>query len=258
MVEAKVLNDTKHEILNYVGGRVSLEMECPKMLWLKKHLNELCWSKVGKLFDLPDFLTWKCTGDDTRSLCSVVCKWNYDGIKKHWPADFFRQVGLAEVCDNEFDKIGRKVCEPGSTVGQGLNESAAKDLGLLPGTPVSSSMIDAHAGALCLFGCHAEGIDETLNSKMAVICGTSSCHMSVENEAIWSNGKVIPIISTQRIWSDPIFSTLINRFVCHCRCVGSILWRNLSENVLARGRPKCNGHSARTRRQESSSIPRST
>lgn len=46
----------------------------------------------------------------------------------------------------------------------------------------------AHAGAVGMLGCHAEGISADISSKMAVICGTSSCHMSVEKELIWANG----------------------------------------------------------------------
>lgn len=186
--EAKLVNGTKHRILDYVGGKVSLEMETPKMLWLKKHLNET-WTKIGRLFDLPDFLTWKCTGNDTRSLCSTVCKWNYDGLNNCWPADFFLQIGLDDLSKNNFEIIGQNVCVPGTTIGNGLTEKAAKELGLVAGTPVSTSMIDAHAGALCLFGCHADGIEESLTAKLALICGTSSCHMSVEKELVWAKGK---------------------------------------------------------------------
>lgn len=64
--ETNFINATNHEILKYVGGKVSLEMQCPKLLWLKNNLNLNCWAKVGKFFDLPDFLTWKCTGNDSR------------------------------------------------------------------------------------------------------------------------------------------------------------------------------------------------
>lgn len=187
--EAARINETKHELLNCVGGKVSLEMECPKLMWLKENLHVSCWSHVGKLFDLPDYLTWKATGDDSRSLCSVVCKWNYDGMNGCWSTDFLEKIGLDDLCRNNFEALGRKIREPGATVGHGLTESAARDMGLLTGTPVAASMIDAHAGALCLFGCHAEGIDDKLSSKMALICGTSSCHMSVEEEAVWTNGK---------------------------------------------------------------------
>lgn len=186
--EAGQINDTKHELLKCVGGKVSLEMEIPKVMWLKSHLNEKCWSKLGKLFDLPDYLTWKCTGDDTRSLCSIVCKWNFDGFNHTWSRDFFEKIGLEDLCADDFAILGKNVTTPGAAIGKGLNEQAAKELGLKVGTPVAGSMIDAHAGALCLFGCHADGIDNDVSSKMALICGTSSCHMSVEKELVWANG----------------------------------------------------------------------
>lgn len=187
--EANQINETRHELLKCVGGKVSLEMEIPKVMWLKTHLKDTCWSKVGKLFDLPDFLTWKCTGDDTRSLCSIVCKWNYDGFNRKWSRDFFERIGLSDLCENDFEILGKNVTTPGATLGNGLTKSAAEDLGLLVGTKVAGSMIDAHAGALCLLAHGADGINDDISSKMALICGTSSCHMSVEKKLVWANGN---------------------------------------------------------------------
>lgn len=66
--EQDFINATKHEILKYVGGKISLEMEIPKLLWLKKKRLET-FKRIGLAFDLPDFLTWKCTGSTTRSVC---------------------------------------------------------------------------------------------------------------------------------------------------------------------------------------------
>ncbi|XP_025837313.1 FGGY carbohydrate kinase domain-containing protein-like [Agrilus planipennis] len=60
--EANFINDLKHPVLRFVGGKVSLEMEIPKLLWLKTHLRQECWDQAGAFFDLPDFLTWKATG----------------------------------------------------------------------------------------------------------------------------------------------------------------------------------------------------
>ena len=38
--EAAMINSTKHELLDNVGGSVSLEMQLPKLLWLRR-----CWKK---------------------------------------------------------------------------------------------------------------------------------------------------------------------------------------------------------------------
>lgn len=65
-LEADIINKTNHEMLKYVGGKISLEMEIPKIMWLKKNLKK-SFERVKLLFDLPDFLTWKCTGSESRS-----------------------------------------------------------------------------------------------------------------------------------------------------------------------------------------------
>ncbi len=63
--EAEIINSTKHPVLKYVGGSVSLEMMVPKILWLKRNHTD-CWNKAQHYFLLNDFLTWKCTGEETR------------------------------------------------------------------------------------------------------------------------------------------------------------------------------------------------
>ena len=74
-----MINSTKHSVLDYVGGRVSPEMEIPKCLWIFKHLSTSTTKRIAKLMDLADYLTFRSTGIDVRSLCTVVCKWNFLG-----------------------------------------------------------------------------------------------------------------------------------------------------------------------------------
>ena len=44
IAEARQVNDTHDEVLRYVGGSISPEMEIPKLLWLKRHLPSTCES----------------------------------------------------------------------------------------------------------------------------------------------------------------------------------------------------------------------
>ena len=64
--EARAVNDTHDEVLRYVGGSISPEMEIPKLLWLKRHLPST-WNTAGHFFDLADYLSFRPTGCATRS-----------------------------------------------------------------------------------------------------------------------------------------------------------------------------------------------
>src|SRR5262245_36780406 len=64
--EAARINETRHEVLRYVGGVISPEMELPKLAWLRRHHPE-CWRRAHRFFDLPDYLTFRATGSETRS-----------------------------------------------------------------------------------------------------------------------------------------------------------------------------------------------
>lgn len=169
--EASKINALNHSVLKYVGGKISLEMETPKLLWLKTHLKTQ-WDKSGLFFDLPDFLTWKATNCESRSLCSLVCKWTYeittDG-KEGWNSQYFQDVGLGDLQANNWRKIGTKVLPPGSPVGDGLSLKAAGELGLKVGTPVGTSIIDAHAGGLGLVGCRVPNISEDFSTRLGTI-----------------------------------------------------------------------------------------
>ncbi|XP_023934603.2 FGGY carbohydrate kinase domain-containing protein [Bicyclus anynana] len=197
--EADYINNCGHEILKYVGGKVSLEMEMPKLLWLKKQMPEQ-WLEYGYFFDLPDFLTWKATGSMTRSLCSLVCKWNYecstDG-RVGWNLDFLGKIGLDDLAMNNFERIGSKVLMPGEYCG-GLTKEIAETLGLIAGTPVATSIIDAHAGGLGMIGAHGENIDGDMSTRLGLICGTSTCHMAVNVKPVMVKG----------IWG-PYFSAMV-------------------------------------------------
>jgi FGGY-family pentulose kinase len=184
--EAEEINATKHRVLRSVGGRISPEMEPPKLLWLKRNLPQT-WRNAGKFLDLADFMTYRSTGIDVRSLCTTVCKWTYDGEKKAWDGTFFKKLGL-DLLLNE-GKIGTRVLPMGTHLGN-VTKKAARDLGLTTRTKVAVGIIDAHAGGIGVMGM---GFSKPLRASqlqtiLALIGGTSSCHMAVSEKPLFIPG----------------------------------------------------------------------
>jgi FGGY-family pentulose kinase len=190
------LNATAHETLRYVGGSLSPEMETPKLCWLKDQLP-LTWERTARFFDLADFLTYRATGNDARSLCTTTCKWTYLGHAAEggndsagWQESYFRAAGLGDLADEHYARIGTRIRPMGERAG-GLTAQAAADLGLAPRTPVGIGTIDAHAGGLGMLGAPLDGLaptPETLEQRLALIGGTSSCHMAVSRKPLFVPG----------------------------------------------------------------------
>ena len=89
---------------------MNIEMEMPKVLWLKRNMPSELFSRC-KFYDLADALTHLATGRETRSFCSAVCKQGYvpvgvDGSVKGWREDFYGEIGLGELVEDEFLRVG--------------------------------------------------------------------------------------------------------------------------------------------------------
>lgn len=84
-----------------------------------------------------------------------------------WNKSFFEQVGLLDLSQNDWKKIGSKILVPGCSAGTGLSIRTAKEFGLNPGTPVGTSIIDCYAGGLGLIGCNVEGIDPDFQTRLS-------------------------------------------------------------------------------------------
>src|SRR3982075_2655273 len=151
IAEAREINDTRDDVLRYVGGSISPEMEIPKLLWLKRHLP-LSYNSAGHFFDLADYLSFRATGSTLRSICTLACKWNFLSHERRWSGGYFERIGLGDLASDKYAKIGKEIVAPGTPLGAGLNKSAAHDFGLLEGTPVGASLIDAPAGGVGAIG----------------------------------------------------------------------------------------------------------
>ncbi|KAL9094688.1 MAG: hypothetical protein Q9165_002958 [Trypethelium subeluteriae] len=206
--ETQKINATKHNLLRYVGGKMSIEMEIPKVLWLKNHMTKEQFDRC-KFYDLTDALTHMATGNENRSFCSVVCKQGFvpvgvDGSVKGWQEDFLKDIGLSDLCEDNFKRLGGvdgngHYLTAGEICGT-LSEKAAEDLGLPAGIAVGSGVIDAYAGWIGTVGAkvtlsgHELNADVSSNdlsqayTRLAAVAGTSTCHIAMSEKANFVNG----------------------------------------------------------------------
>jgi D-ribulokinase len=195
IAEARQINDTLDEVLRYVGGSISPEMEIPKLLWLKRYLSST-YRSAGHFFDLADYLSFRATGSTARSICTLACKWNFLAHERRWSDSYFERIGLGALASDAYAKVGTEIVVPGTPLGAGLTGPAASDLGLLEGTPVGASLIDAHAGGVGTIGGRersAEPVD--VCRRLAYIMGTSACIMATTSEPCFVPGVWGPYYS---------------------------------------------------------------
>lgn len=206
--ETNEINATGDKALKYVGGQMSIEMELPKIKWLKHNrpngLDNL------KFYDLPDYLTHKATGSEARSYCSAVCKQGFvpigvDGSESGWSKELLEMVGLPELVANDFQKLGGVpgkngiYLTAGDVVGK-LTAKAAEELGLTTECVVGSGVIDAYAGWI---GTVAGKVDHTnypelseesngsiatACGRLAAVAGTSTCHIAMTQDPCFVKG----------------------------------------------------------------------
>lgn len=176
--QAAHVNAGNHPELRYLGGAISPEMQMPKLMWLHEHMPKT-FEDADHFFDLADFLTWKATGNATRSLCTLSCKWVYLAHENRFSTSFLQAIGLGVLADERFARIGTNVAPPGTAIGAGLSQTAADDLGLMVGTAVAASLIDAHAGGVgSLGGTLSDGSIANPSQQIAYVFGTSACIMA--------------------------------------------------------------------------------
>ncbi len=190
--QAARINEGDHDVLKYVGGRISPEMQTPKLLWLKEHRPKV-YAAATQFFDLTDFLTWKASGALDRSSCTVTCKWTYLAHEDRFDPAYFLAIGLGDIAAERFARIGGSIVPPGTALGAGLTPEAATEMGLSPGIAVAAGLIDAHAGGIATVGAH--GGAEDLTDCLGYVFGTSSCTMTTTRDPAFVPGVWGPYFS---------------------------------------------------------------
>ncbi len=177
---ANKLNETAQRLgetfLQRYGGKISSEWLFPKIMQILDEAPEI-YEAADRFMEATDWMALMLTGNERRNSCTAGYKAMWSK-KEGYPSDeFFKSLDnrLEDVIDQ---KLSRDIYSIGGKAGE-LTEKMAELTGLLPGTSVAISNVDAHVAV------PAVGILEP--GKMLIIMGTSSCHMVLGTEE-----KIVP------------------------------------------------------------------
>ena len=178
-VEADLINQVARERnepwLGRYGGIISLEWFFPKVLETLAGAPE-AYEAAEVWLEAGDWLVWqlidgpfpRCRAERlVRSTCQAGYKAMWNRQSGYPSADLFAAVN-PKMRDVVAAKMPGTLMAPGQCAGT-LSEAAAALFGLLPRTPVSAAIIDAHSGV--------PGAGVASPSTMVLVLGTSACHM---------------------------------------------------------------------------------
>ncbi len=152
------------------GGTVGLEWFFPKVLETLEDAPHV-FDAADTWLEAGDWLVWQLVGGDVGRLVRSTCQ---AGYKACWNAtDGYPSRQFLAALDPRMenfvaDRLSGHLAAPGTPAGT-LADAAAERLGLAAGTPVSVSIIDAHAGV--------PGAGAAEAGTLVMVLGTSSCHM---------------------------------------------------------------------------------
>lgn len=166
-----VAAERNEPFLQLYRGGYSSEWMFSKILETLQEAPEV-YAAADRYLEACDWLVWQLTGRETRSECAA-------GYKGMWSkGDGYPSPGFFGQLDPKLrNVVAEKIDAPMAALGQsagGLTASMAERIGLKEGTPVAAAVIDAHA-ALPACGVSQSG-------RMAMIMGTSNCHMLLADE----------------------------------------------------------------------------
>lgn len=156
--------------LSRYGGIIGLEWFFPKILEAIEK-DPIVADATDVWLEAGDWLVWQLVASDAAQLPRSTCQAGYKAMWSRangYPSEeFFAEVHpkLVEVLRT---KLPGEFYAPGTSVG-GLCKQMADALGLREGIPISSAIIDAHAGV--------PGAGAADEGTLVMVLGTSSCHM---------------------------------------------------------------------------------
>lgn len=173
----KITKERGEKWISFYGGKISSEWMIPKIFETLRHAPRV-YEAADRYIEALDWIVWNLTNEETRSACGMGYKAFYRHDVGYPPKEFFRalDIRLENVVE---EKLTAPIKQVGEVAGY-LTESMAKTIGLMPGTPVGTGIIDAHASVI------GSGVSKP--GVLMIIVGTSSCHLLLSEKETGISG----------------------------------------------------------------------
>ncbi len=165
-----VASRRKEPFLKDYGGMIGLEWFFPKVLETLENAPQV-YATADVWLEAGDWFVWKLVGCSAAELPRSTCQAGYKALWSRdagYPSPAFFKAVHPELANVVRNKMPGQLLSPGQIAGH-LTSEAARRLGLVPGIPVSTATIDAHAGV--------PGAGAADPGTLVMVLGTSSCHM---------------------------------------------------------------------------------
>ncbi len=166
----QIANARQEKFLMRYGGIIGLEWFFPKMLETLDKAPRV-YEAAEVWLEAGDWFVWQLVGGDASTLVRSTCQAGYKGMwnaNDGWPSRDFLEAVNPRLRNVVAEKMPGRLLAPGVAAGH-LTETLARRMGLRAGTPVSTAIIDAHAGV--------PGAGAAEAGTLVLVLGTSSCHM---------------------------------------------------------------------------------
>ncbi len=158
--------------IDFYGGKISSEWFFSKTLQILNEAPEI-YQRAERIIEAADWLVWQLTGQETRCASTAGFKAIYQNDS--YPSQDYLGALHPALADVVEQKMTAPLLPLGSRAGN-LSAEAAVWTGLRPGTAVGVAMIDAFTAVYAG--------QTTEPGAMAIILGTSTCHMLVTAERV--------------------------------------------------------------------------
>ena len=158
------------KFLENTGGTVSSEWTIPKLMETRKEAPDV-WGNTDIALDLCDYLTWRLTGNVTRSAASMCYKscWT---CEYGFPSDGYLNA-LAPGFAGEYKYLMRgDILPPGACAGY-LTQKWREKLGITGNAAVAAGQPDGNTPPAAMGAVHDGDVSLTVGTSMVMLVNTS-------------------------------------------------------------------------------------